>query len=431
PNGNVGIGTTTPAYRLDSTGGFFRSTFNTTTVPPSDNGNGGLAIGWNRSAGSAEVNFYNIYDSVGAAGGYQFSQKTGASTYSDLMSILATGDVHIKSNLLIGNGASTGDTTMEVGQNRTGNGNAYFDLHSSAGSDYDARIIKSTGVNGNLDIVNLGTGNMNLNQAGAGNLTLNVNGAERMRIDSTGRVGIGTSAPDQALVVRSTGNSSIKVASYSGTSANLSLDSDTYASISAPNSSLGIHTGGSEHLRISSTGNVGIGTTTPVEKLDVAGGIKLGDSASSCDSSHRGVMKFVAGGGGIADKIYSCLLGSDGTTYAWVELASGSGGCGGTSVGGYCWYLGASGADCTATCASHGGYNSATDSYAGSGDLSGGHCDTITTAFGATWDEANDCGVSAGIGCIVASFSGMQCTEDAATASGAYTGVQRVCACNN
>ncbi|MGE3757714.1 MAG: tail fiber domain-containing protein, partial [Pseudobdellovibrionaceae bacterium] len=254
--------------------------------------------------------FYNIYDSVGAAGGYQFSQKTGASTYSDLMSILATGDVHIKSNLLIGNGASTGDTTMEVGQNRTGNGNAYIDLHSSSGSDYDARIIKNTGVNGSLDIFNLGTGNMNLNQTGAGNLTFNVNGAERMRIDSTGRVGIGTASPTYELdMIKSASNgylthriyntatggstgASIQVAtgtagaylaftntenagtpysifgSGSGNSGGLYID---VAHATAP---MVFRSGGSvEKMRLTSAGNVGIGTASPSQKLEVNGSV--------------------------------------------------------------------------------------------------------------------------------------------------------------
>ena len=38
---------------------------------------------------------------------------------------------------------------------------------------------------------------------------------------------------------------------------------------------------------------------------------------------------------------------------------------GGVSVGGYCWYWGAEPESCDSVCSTHGGYNLATDTYAG------------------------------------------------------------------
>jgi hypothetical protein len=70
------------------------------------------------------------------------------------------------------------------------------------------------------------------------------------------------------------------------------------------------------------TGNVGIGTTSPVAKLDVSGAIKLGNTPSPCDASHRGVMKFVKGGNGEDDKLYMCMKTSTGS-YSWVLVARG------------------------------------------------------------------------------------------------------------
>lgn len=90
---NVGIGTTSPNYKLDQPFGFFRTSFNTTTVPPSDNTWGGLIVGWNRSGWKAEVNFYGAYENSTAA--FQFSRKTGASTYNDLVTFMGNGNVGI------------------------------------------------------------------------------------------------------------------------------------------------------------------------------------------------------------------------------------------------------------------------------------------------------------------------------------------------
>ena len=39
-------------------------------------------------------------------------------------------------------------------------------------------------------------------------------------------------------------------------------------------------------------GNVGIGTTDPQAKLEVAGGIKIGQDAATCDSANEGTMRY-------------------------------------------------------------------------------------------------------------------------------------------
>jgi hypothetical protein len=90
-------------------------------------------------------------------------------------------------------------------------------------------------------------------------------GAERMRIDSSGNVGIGTSSPTNQLHVASTANSSIRISA--GTSGNndakLVLDGNGsgVCTIDA-DKHLTFTYSGTERLRIDSSGNLLVGTTT-------------------------------------------------------------------------------------------------------------------------------------------------------------------------
>ena len=55
-----------------------------------------------------------------------------------------------------------------------------------------------------------------------------------------------------------------------------------------------LQTTGDTYLATTS-GNVGIGTSSAATKLDVAGGIKVGSDSSACDSSKAGTMRYNAG----------------------------------------------------------------------------------------------------------------------------------------
>lgn len=97
-------------------------------------------------------------------------------------------------------------------------------------------------------------------------------GVEAMRIDSSGNVGIGVTVPQAQLNIANATTATLRLTSI-GT-ANLDLScSATTASVGSPNGiALLFNTQNLERMRITSAGNVGIGTSSPSEFLTVGAG---------------------------------------------------------------------------------------------------------------------------------------------------------------
>jgi hypothetical protein len=98
------------------------------------------------------------------------------------------------------------------------------------------------------------------------------NNTERMRIDASGNVGIGTASPSGNLQV-SAANTRIRFTNTAGTASALLFGADSGSTFLGAETNAPVYfiTNNTERMRIDASGNVGIGTASPGDKLTVSG----------------------------------------------------------------------------------------------------------------------------------------------------------------
>ena len=326
-NGNVGIGTTTPASALDVNGGVrigaatARFVFGSTM----ENGSSGLGFTYgtfaaNTAAIQAEsqgVAYRNLLLNPG--GGNVGIGTTSPSTFKlqvagnigpDAGSTYSLGSVSnrfqtLYINSIQANGASAADSLFELAGGNLLLDNTYaLRFKDNVGTGFSAFSVTS---GNNLQINTPSTsGSVQFSVANAsGVVQFLTNGSERMRVTNAGNVGIGTTSPGQTLSVAGTGLFSGLATFMSG----FNIGSNTFTSLlgngltnvggtlTVSTSSLAsgffqqggnsfgttavlgtndandlqFETSGTARMTILSGGNVGVGTTSPASVFSVNG----------------------------------------------------------------------------------------------------------------------------------------------------------------
>ena len=291
-SGNVGIGTASPAYNLDLS----------------------------NSSGEAQL---RIDSSAGSHGMIRFSQGGTNKSYiqhvngnhlafgpggSEKVRINSSGQVGIgttapavnnKLHLRLADAslASTSSASTLLVEN---NGDTWITIGSNA-SNYGGILFADSGSADIGQIRYLHTDNR---------MEFHTNASERMRIDSSGNVGIGDTNPDSGKlhISSSTGTigyfestqASVNAANIVGNSTQTNSSANLILQINGGtaaqlllrlngDNSIAFHNGATptEKMRLDQNGNLGIGTTSPSQKLEVSGNLKVTSGLALLDNDQR------------------------------------------------------------------------------------------------------------------------------------------------
>lgn len=221
---------------------------------------------------------------------------TGASTAADARTNLGLGSMSTQSasavaitggtlnnisintveidNAIFNGATSFGDGgSLEINAFGTGDRTAYMDFHASGlpgAVDFDARIIRTPGANGQLNIVNVGTGEFSFQQTSAAPIAFYINGIERLKLwgdgnismNSTGYLDIPAGTTAERPGIPSSG-----MVRYNSTLARFEGYSSTWGSLGG-----GATGGGADEVFIENKQTVTVNYTIPTGKSAMSTG---------------------------------------------------------------------------------------------------------------------------------------------------------------
>jgi len=274
-NGFMGIGTTAPDYYLDvSTSARINSSLSNGVQLVIDNSNTTDAgtetselrfrhyrsyVAGQNDAGSVIVGKEEAWDAAGDRNSYMsFGTRAGTAGVTEKMRITSAGNVGI--------GTSSPSSRLEI---RDTAANHRLVSINRPDSDTAALYIGNDSALASNGVISSNYSDLIFGRDQSATLT------EHMRIERDGNVGIGTTSPNSKLQINVGTDQNIGFNSHLSVARISSYDDAFSAStpLKINGSDLRFDISGNEKMRIDSSGNVGIGTTSPGAKLHVEGNL--------------------------------------------------------------------------------------------------------------------------------------------------------------
>jgi fibronectin-binding autotransporter adhesin len=358
-SGYVGIGTTSPARPLHilvsdsgtATPAYPLRLAHATSGTAANNLGTAIEFAVQNPSGSMET--------IGSYTGQRWADTSGTSTWWEMD--MMTGGVMSNGNITGGHDPidwgtwedsshTAGTFISEIDLTSIGNEQPYIDLYRANGTQsalttvangnvlgaYEWNGYDGTGMHTSARIMGVVNGTVATNSIPTDitfNTGVTTGGTEKMRITSGGNVGIGTTGPGYPLDIEdptagyalNIGN--VTVGSWTGLNINSdgvltdmqSIQSSGLGEMGTEsNNGLIIRTNATERVRILAGGNVGIGSTTPGETLDVSGIIRSNSDIISSAAGADGANIRMIGGN------YGAFFRNDGANTYFLLTASGS-----------------------------------------------------------------------------------------------------------